>query len=122
MKFTAAEKAMLYREMAKLIGADFHVDRAVALLLGQQPSGGKKMYLEGLQRGLEKGAGVAAALKAENAGLIDLNPHPLLDAAQKPINHPSNLLVSYQKLAELRGMTQESLAEQIEINFQRLFL
>ena len=82
MKFTAAEKAMLYREMAKLIGADFHVDRAVALLLGQQPSGGKKMYLEGLQRGLEKGEGVAAALKAENAGLITELEIALVEAGE----------------------------------------
>lgn len=82
MKFTAAEKAMLYREMAKLIGADFHVDRAVALLLGQQPGGGKKAYLEGLQRGLERGAGVAAALKAENASLISELEIALVEAGE----------------------------------------
>ena len=52
----------------------------------------------------------------------DQNPHPLLDPAQKPINHPANLTVSYQKLAELRDMPLESISEQIEINFQRLFL
>jgi type II secretory pathway component PulF len=70
MKFPAAEKAMLYRELAKLIGADFHVDRAVELLLGQDPKGARRIYLEGLQRGLVRGAGVAAALESENANLI----------------------------------------------------
>jgi type II secretory pathway component PulF len=70
MKFPAAEKAMLYRELAKLIGADFHVDRAVELLLGQEPRGARKLYLEGLQRGLAEGAGVAAALESENGKLI----------------------------------------------------
>lgn len=50
-----------------------------------------------------------------------LNKHPLLDVAGKPLNHPANLLQSYQALADLRGMPLESLAAQLEKNFNRLF-
>ena len=38
------------------------------------------------------------------------------------INHPANLVVAYEALAELRGITIESLAAQVEKNFTRLFL
>jgi TatD DNase family protein len=37
------------------------------------------------------------------------------------INHPANLLVTYAALAELRGITSESLAAQIAENFASLF-
>ena len=36
-------------------------------------------------------------------------------------NHPANLAVTYTGLAELRGTTVESLADQVETNFLRLF-
>jgi TatD DNase family protein len=36
-------------------------------------------------------------------------------------NHPANLAVTYAALAELRGVTLESLAAQVEQNFLRLF-
>ena len=51
----------------------------------------------------------------------EANPHPLLDAEQKSINHPANLEVSYQKLAELRHIPLEALTGQLELNFHRLF-
>lgn len=70
MQLTAADKATLYRELAKLIGADFHVDRAVALLAAQNPSPVKKVYLDGLQRGLARGDGIATALEKENHALV----------------------------------------------------
>lgn len=51
----------------------------------------------------------------------EVNPNPLHDSQGKSLNHPANLLLSYRKLAELRGTTVEALAEQIEANFMRLF-
>lgn len=51
----------------------------------------------------------------------EANMHPLLDDEQKKINHPANLEVSYQKLSQLRQIPIGELAEQIEINFHRLF-
>ena len=70
MQLTAADKATLYRELAKLIGADFHVDRAVDLLAGQNPPQPRKAFLEGLQRGLARGDGIAKALEQENRALV----------------------------------------------------
>lgn len=70
MQLTAADKATLYRELAKLIGADFHADRAVSLLAGQNPPPQKKAFLAGLQRGLARGDGIAKALEQENRELV----------------------------------------------------
>lgn len=38
-----------------------------------------------------------------------------------PVNHPANLAATYAALAELRGVSLEALAAQVEENFQRLF-
>ncbi|HVT72607.1 MAG TPA: TatD family hydrolase [Lacunisphaera sp.] len=38
------------------------------------------------------------------------------------INHPANIIVAYEALAELRGLPLEALAAQVEKNFHRLFL
>ena len=70
MHLTAADKATLYRELAKLIGADFHADRAVDLLAAQNPPPPRKAFLEGLQRGLARGEGLAKALEQENRALV----------------------------------------------------
>ena len=52
----------------------------------------------------------------------DRNAHPLIDSGSgEPLNHPLNLSVAYQAMAELRGMPLEELAEQIEANFLRVF-
>ena len=44
------------------------------------------------------------------------------DAEGSVINHPANIAAAYDALAELRGVALEPLAEQVEKNFQRLFL
>jgi len=52
-----------------------------------------------------------------------LNRFPLPPAADgSPVNHPANIAVAYEALAELRGVTLESLAVQVGQNFARLFL
>jgi TatD DNase family protein len=38
------------------------------------------------------------------------------------INHPANIAVAYEALAELRGLSLDALAEQVGNNFTRLFL
>ena len=70
MHLSATDKATLYRELAKLFAADFHADRAVMLLLGQKPPPARRAFLEGLRRGLARGAGVANALEEENRALV----------------------------------------------------
>ena len=53
----------------------------------------------------------------------ECNRFPLPKAADDPeINHPANLIVAYEALARLRGLTVDALAAQVERNFTRLFL
>jgi TatD DNase family protein len=51
-----------------------------------------------------------------------LNRFPLPPARDGlAVNHPANLAVAYEQLAELRGVALEKLAPQVEQNFKRLF-
>lgn len=50
----------------------------------------------------------------------EMNPNPLT-AEGKPINHPANLIVSYQLLAKIRDMPLQELISQIAENYVRLF-
>jgi TatD DNase family protein len=43
------------------------------------------------------------------------------DAAGKPVNHPANLTAVYRFASELLEEPLESLARQVELNFQRVF-
>jgi len=53
----------------------------------------------------------------------DCNRFPLPPAADgSEVNHPANIIVAYQALADLRGVPLEGLATLVEANFQRLFL
>jgi len=53
----------------------------------------------------------------------DRNRFPLPPAADgSPVNHPANISAAYEALAELRGVSLDLLAPQLEQNFKRLFL
>ena len=62
-RMRADDHAVLYRELAKLTGADFHLDRSLDLLLAQELSTRQRRFVAGLRGGLEAGLGVAAALR-----------------------------------------------------------
>ena len=49
------------------------------------------------------------------------NPHPLADENGKPLNHPANIALAYDALAEIRGTTRDELASVAGKNFARLF-
>jgi TatD DNase family protein len=51
----------------------------------------------------------------------ELNRHPLSDDAGTPINHPGNIALAYESLAEIRSMPVEDLAKKVGENFDRLF-
>ena len=58
----------------------------------------------------------------QNSGLSRVQLHALADAVTgKALNHPANLAAVYAFAAELRGVTDEALAAQVEGNFLRLF-
>lgn len=53
---------------------------------------------------------------------VALNRYPLPTAADgSEVNHPANIAAAYQALADLRGVTLETLAKQAEANFLQLF-
>lgn len=78
-----SEKATLYRELAKLTGADFHLDRSLTLLLGQNPSPKKRAFLEGLKRGLDAGESVAESIKNHASGLVGGLELSLIEAGER---------------------------------------
>jgi TatD DNase family protein len=50
------------------------------------------------------------------------NRFPLPPSADgAPVNHPANIAVAYEALADLRGVSLDLLAPQLEQNFRRLF-
>jgi TatD DNase family protein len=51
----------------------------------------------------------------------EINPRPLRDPTEKPINHPANIDLMYRELAKLRELSVEALAAQVEQNFVTLF-
>lgn len=78
-----AEKTALYRELAKLTQADFHLDRSLELLLSQKSSPGRRAYLEGLQKGLAEGRGLAESLRTQNGQLISGLEIALTEAGER---------------------------------------
>jgi len=67
----AIAKARLYRELAKLIDADFHLDRSLDLLLKQgQPAAVQKL-LHRWRDGMRTGQGIGDALTAAGNGVLD---------------------------------------------------
>jgi TatD DNase family protein len=50
------------------------------------------------------------------------NPHPIADQNGKPLNHPANIVLAYDALAEVRSLTRDDLATTVLENFTRLFL
>jgi len=77
------DKATLYRELAKLTEADFHLDRSLKLLLGQTPTAEKRAYLEGMKRGLESGQSIAESILQNNAGIVGGLETSLIEAGER---------------------------------------
>lgn len=78
-----SEKALLYRELAKLVGADFHLDRSLRLLLARNPSHARRAWLQGLQRGLEEGKGITEALREHCEPLTGTLELALIEAGER---------------------------------------
>jgi type II secretory pathway component PulF len=78
-----SEKALLYRELAKLVGADFHLNRSIELLLKQQPSHARQAWLQGLQLGLQEGKGIADSITEHCGEFSDALEFALIDAGER---------------------------------------
>jgi type II secretory pathway component PulF len=60
---TTKQRAQLYHELGKMIGAGLHVDRSVELLLEQHPAASMRAWLEGLRRGLAAHLSVSESVR-----------------------------------------------------------
>lgn len=78
-----SEKALLYRELAKLVGANFHLDRSLELLLKQQTSHARRTWLQGLQLGLKEGKSVASSITEHCGAFSDALEFALIDAGER---------------------------------------
>lgn len=97
------EKAALFRELAKLLKADFHLDRGLDLLLGQKPRPAVAAFLQEVRGRLAAGRGLTAAMResgGHGVGALDL---ALIEAGEQS----GRLAQSFTLLADY----YESLAE-----------
>lgn len=99
-----AEKAELFRELAKLVGSDFHLDRALQLLLGQKAGPGRRAWLAALQRGLSEGLGVAESLRVHGGGVVDGLEIALLAAGERS----GRLAPAFEHLARYHAAAAEA--------------
>src|SRR4029079_8819390 len=68
MALSSKDKARLYHDLGTMLQSGFHLDRGIELLLGQKPSASRRVWLEGLKRGLAGGGSVAESLERNPSG------------------------------------------------------
>lgn len=103
----AGEKAMLYREFAKLIGAGYHLDRAIGLLLGQNPPRHRKAFLQGMQQGLAEGKGFAESIASQSTDLAGGLEKSLIAAGEQS----GKLAESFSHLARYFGAVEGAMRQ-----------
>lgn len=72
-------RALLHRELARLLEAGFPVDQAAVTLLARQPKGPRRRVLEALRDGLTGGQTIAGALQPA----VSAMEYSLLEASEK---------------------------------------
>lgn len=79
---TVSEKARLYRELAKMLRAGFHLDRSVTLLADQRPSSGMRRYLQGVQQGFAERMDLSSAVREKNHSLTTALERSLIQSGE----------------------------------------
>lgn len=77
------EKTELYRELAKLTEADFHLDRSLSLLLSQKKRPATRSFLDGLKQGLAAGKSVAESAREYNPETASALDQALIEAGER---------------------------------------
>ncbi|MDB6073619.1 MAG: pilC, partial [Verrucomicrobiaceae bacterium] len=76
-------KARLYRELAKLLGASFPMDKSITMLLGQKPTASRREFLQGIQRGFEQRMSFSEAMRTYNQGIATSLELSLIDSGER---------------------------------------
>ncbi len=98
------DKAALFRELAKLLKADFHLDRGLDLLLGQQPRPAVAAFLRGVKERLGAGLGLTEAMRQSGSKAVTALDLALIGAGE----HSGRMAQSFALLAEYYGRLVES--------------
>lgn len=101
---TTKQRAQLYHEFAKLLGAGMHLDRSVDLLLEQGPPASMRSYLNGIKQGLSERLSLTESVARHNAGIVTPLEISLLDAGEKG----GRLEASCEHLAHYFELRQKS--------------
>lgn len=89
------DKATVFRELAKLLKADFHLDRSIDLLLNQKPKARVAKWLSEVKTQLSGGVGVTEALRQTSGGSITTLDLAMIGAGE----HSGRLSQSFALLA-----------------------
>jgi type II secretory pathway component PulF len=99
------DKAALFRELAKLLKADFHLDRSIGLLLNQKPKSGVATFLRRVQGQLAAGHGVTEAMREARDPTVTALDLAMIGAGE----HSGKLAQSFALLAAYYETLAESL-------------
>jgi len=110
MGMNVKEKARMYRELGKLLGASFPMDKSITMLLNQNPQGPKHDFLNGIQQGFAEGMSLAEALRTHNQGGASSMELSLIEAGERSgrlaesCEHLAHYFETWQKgVREARG-------------------
>lgn len=101
-------RALLHRELARLLGAGFPIGKAAETLLSRDPSGWRKRVLHALASGLKAGGTIAGSMRPE---LMELE-HSLLDALERG-GRIADGFAYLSDYFELRAKTRSRLMQQM---------
>ncbi|MDG2123575.1 MAG: type II secretion system F family protein [Verrucomicrobiales bacterium] len=82
MGFSNAERAQVYYEFAKLVGAGFGIDKAADTVLAQDPVPSLRIFAQGVKDGLGAGKSVAESVRALPLEVTELEWR-LVEAGEK---------------------------------------
>jgi type II secretory pathway component PulF len=102
-----AEKARIYHDFGTLLKSGFHMDRAVELLLGQNPSTGRRHWLMALRQGLSEKLSMSQALASHGGGTVTELELGLIEAGERG----GRLEDSCSHLAEYFELRKKSLSK-----------
>ena len=83
MGMNVKAKARMYRELGKLLGASFPMDKSITMLLNQNPRGPKHDFLAGIDKGFAQRMSFAEAMRVYNHGSAGSMELSLIEAGEQ---------------------------------------